>query len=133
VTCRPASVITPPITTPVRCPFRSTSATGQDLDAERLERLAHRGAVVDHQAEVPVLILRLRSLRGQRNELIAHVDERHGPAAPAQREFEQSSIERERLVDVADFQRNVVDADQARPTRGVLGHALTPFRTPPGR
>jgi hypothetical protein len=32
---------------------------------------------------------------------------------PAQREAEDFSVEGERLVDVADFERDVIDADQA--------------------
>ena len=90
------------------------AAAGQNLGAHLLERLTQRRAVVDHQAEVPVLVLRLGPARGQGDELIAHVDERHARAAPAQRELEQPPVERERLVDVADLERDVVDADQTR-------------------
>ena len=63
---------------------------------------------------MPVLVLRLRPAFGQGDELIAHVDERHAGAAPAQRELEQPPVERERLVDVADLERDVVDPDQTR-------------------
>ena len=34
--------------------------------------------------------------------------------ATAQRELEEGTVERERLVDVADLERDVVDADEAR-------------------
>ena len=102
-------------------------AAGQDLGARLLERLAQRRAVVDDEAEVAVLVLGLRAAGGERDELIAHVDERHARAAAAQRELEQPAVEGERLVDVADLERDVVDADQTR--LGGLGrsHGATRF------
>jgi hypothetical protein len=110
------------------------AAAREDRDPEPLERLAHGRAVVDHEAEVPVLVRRLRAALGQRDELVAHVDERHGVAAPAQGEFEQLPVERERRLDVADLERDMVDPDQARPgARTRCAHALTPPRTHPGR
>ncbi len=49
----------------------------------------------------------------QRDELVAHVDERHrGGAAPQRERPEQALPERERLVDRADLERDVVDPDE---------------------
>ena len=61
----------------------------------------------------------LAAALGQRQELVAHVDERHPPGAAAQREVEQAAVELERLLDVADLERDVVDADQAGHVRTV--------------
>jgi hypothetical protein len=54
----------------------------------------------------------------QREELVAGVDERHPPGAAAQLEAEQPPVELERGLYVADLERDVVEADQAR------GHRL---------
>ena len=59
-------------------------------------------------------VRRLRPTFHQRNELVADVDERGARHAPAQRELEDPSIEVERLVDVSDFERDVVDPDETR-------------------
>jgi hypothetical protein len=53
----------------------------------------------------------LRAPGRERDELVAHVDERHARAAAAQLEVEDRAVEVERLVDVADFQGDVVQAD----------------------
>jgi len=49
----------------------------------------------------------------QRQKLITQVDEGLAFAAPAQGEAENLAVESERLVDVADFKRDVIDADEA--------------------
>jgi hypothetical protein len=54
----------------------------------------------------------LRATLGKGDELIAHVDERHARHPPPQLELKQRAVEGERLVDVADFQRDVVEADR---------------------
>jgi hypothetical protein len=48
----------------------------------------------------------------QREELVADVDEGRTGRPAAQGEFEELPVEGERLVDVADFERDVVDPDQ---------------------
>src|SRR4029077_1059996 len=78
-----------------------------------LGKVAHLGAVVDDQAEMALAIRVRRFGLHQRQKLVAHVDEGLGLAAPAQREAEDFSVEGERLLDVADFERDVIDADQA--------------------
>ena len=50
----------------------------------------------------------------EREELVAHVEERHPGHPPAQLEAEQPPVELERGVEIADLERHVVDADQAR-------------------
>ena len=51
---------------------------------------------------------------GERDELVADVDERHAPGSAAQRELEDAAVELERLLDVPDLQRDVVDSDRLR-------------------
>ena len=49
---------------------------------------------------------------GDRQELVAHVDERHPAPAPAEREREEPAVEVERFLDAPDLDRDVVDPDQ---------------------
>jgi hypothetical protein len=69
--------------------------------------------VVDDQPEVPVSIGRLRPALSKSDELVAQVDERHASHASAQGELEEAAVELERLVDVADLESHVVDADES--------------------
>jgi hypothetical protein len=61
---------------------------------------------------VPRAIGWLRPTLHERDELVAHVDERRPRRATAEREREDPPVEGERLVDVVDFERDVVDADE---------------------
>ena len=64
---------------------------------------------------MPRLVGRLTSPCGERDELIAHVDEGHRGANPAaQLELEEASIPGQRLLDVTDLERDVVDPDEPR-------------------
>jgi hypothetical protein len=49
----------------------------------------------------------------QRQHLVAHADQRVVAAALANSELEQAAVELERLIDVADLQRDVINADDA--------------------
>src|SRR5580700_8861737 len=54
------------------------------------------------------------SAGGERDELVPHVDERHSRAcAAAKLELEEAPVPGERVVDVVDLERDVVDADEA--------------------
>jgi hypothetical protein len=64
----------------------------------------------------------------QRQKLVAQIDEGLALAAPAQGEAENLAVKRERLVDVADFQRDVIDADEAGQ---IGGHMSFPFSRRP--
>ena len=55
---------------------------------------------------------RLRAALGERDELVAHLEERHPGDAAAQLELEDRAVELERRVEVADLERDVVDAEQ---------------------
>jgi hypothetical protein len=61
-----------------------------------------------------VVIRPLRSPFHQRNELIAHIDKsRASPAAP-QFKRKDASVKGQRLVDVPNLQRDVIDAHHMR-------------------
>jgi heme exporter protein A len=89
------------------------------VDARLLARPAHRGAVVDHEAEVAVAprgrVVHLR----EREELVAHVEEGHPVRAAAQLALEDPAVELDRLVHVAHLERHVVDADHPGHTRSI--------------
>ena len=73
----------------------------------------HGVAVVDDEAEVARRVRPLRAALREREELVAHVDERHPRDPSAQLQLEQAPVEVERLVDRADLERDVVDPDGA--------------------
>jgi hypothetical protein len=67
---------------------------------------------------VPCRVGGLRPPSRERDELVAHVDERHPPtSASAQLEVEHAPVPRERLLDVVDLEGYVVDAEQTRHAR----------------
>src|SRR5262252_3743524 len=88
--------------------------TAQRLDARGRERAPHRVFVVDDQSEMTAAVGRLRAALLQREELVAQVDERRGLALAAQLELEQTAIKGQRLVDIADLQRDMVETHGAR-------------------
>ena len=85
----------------------------EDLEARALGVALHRLLVVDDEAEVAVVVGRLPASLADREELVAQVDERHPRHAPAQLEVEEPRVELQRLVEVADLERDVVDPDQS--------------------
>src|SRR5262249_4806060 len=88
--------------------------TGQRLDAGRRQRAAHRVLVVDHESEMTAAVGRLGAALLQREKLVAQIDERRGLALSAQLELEQTAVEGQRLLDVADLERDMVETDGAR-------------------
>src|SRR5262249_23265234 len=85
--------------------------TGQRLEPRRRERAAHRVLVVDHESEMAAAVGRLRAAFLQREELIAQIDERRGLTLAAQLELEQTAVEGQRLLDVADLERDMIETD----------------------
>jgi hypothetical protein len=71
-------------------------------------------------------VRRLRATPHQRDELITHLDERGAVGALLHVEVEELAVEGEGLVDVADLEGDVVDADQAR----ALAHGTTRWLSP---
>src|SRR5216684_5362767 len=84
------------------------------LDPRSLEGGARRLLVVDNEAEMPAVISGLFASRLQRDELVAKIDEGHRLALAAQLKVENAAIECQRFLDIANFQRYVVEADGAR-------------------
>ena len=91
-----------------------------DLDARSFERFARRFLVIDDQTEVTVPVRRLRSALRERDELVAHVDERHPRQTTAQLELEDPAVEVERVVDALDLERDMVDPDRTRHSASVV-------------
>ena len=61
-------------------------------------------------------------------ELIAQVDEGRGLAPAAKLEFEQATVKRQRLIDITDFESDMVETDGARFL--CMGHEVSPFTCP---
>src|SRR5712692_1974632 len=98
----------------------------QWLDARPRQRAADGVLVVDHQAEMTAVVGGLAAALLQREELIAQVDEGRAFALAAKLELEQAAVERQRLIDVADLERDMVEADGARfPWLGHRGLRIT--------
>jgi len=62
----------------------------------------------------PVILMPVLRLH-QGDELIAHVDEGLPLALAAQGKIEDPAIEGERLLDIPDLERDMIDADQLGP------------------
>ena len=85
-----------------------------NFNARLLERAPGSLFVIDDEAEVAMTVGRLCPPRRERDELVAHVDEGHAPATPAQLELEDAPVELERLHNVAHLEGDVVQADEPR-------------------
>src|SRR5438270_3660625 len=102
-------------------------ASGQRRDACLRQRLANRLLVVDDETEMAAVIGSLAAALLKRQELVAKVDESRILAPAAQLEIEQAAIEGQRLVDIANFEGDVIEPDCA----SLLGlrHELLPCAT----
>src|SRR6516165_11689825 len=85
--------------------------TGQGRDAGCDESRAQCLLVVHHQAEVTPVVGGLPAPPLQGDKLIPKIDKRGILALAAQLEVEQAAVERKRVLDIADFERDVVYAD----------------------
>jgi tryptophan synthase beta subunit len=63
---------------------------------------------------MPAVIGGLFASRLQRDELVAKIDEGHHLVLAAQLKVEDAAIKCQRFLDIADFQRYMVEADSAR-------------------
>jgi len=91
----------------------ATRARVDDLEALAFHRRAHRGDVVDDEAEVALVVGGLPATLHQCDELVAHVDEGRTGRAAAQLECEQSPVQLQRGVQIADLESHMVHADQS--------------------
>ena len=98
----------------------------QDLPTGRLYARTHARSIVDDQPEMAAAIRVLHRRFHQVDELVAELDKGIPRPFRPQREVEDFSVELKRLLDVADFEGDMIDADEAG-FRGVgltgLGHA----------
>jgi hypothetical protein len=85
-------------------------------------------SVVDDEPDVALGVGRLRTPFGQREELIAHVHERHSAAAAAQLDLEDAAEEVDCFVQVADLDRDVVDPEKPRHRTSVASAVRGPPR-----
>jgi hypothetical protein len=93
----------------------------QHLDVRRSQRGADRLFVIDHQPEMAPVIATLSAALLEGEELIAEIDESRPAALPAQFEVEQAAVEGQRLLDVANLERDVIQSD--RTCFLLLGHS----------
>src|SRR5687768_8801002 len=87
------------------------------FDSGGVEQSACRFEVVHDEPEVASAVRRLVPALGEGDELVAHVEERHARDAAAQLELEYAAIPLQRLLEVSDLERDVVDADEPRAIR----------------
>jgi hypothetical protein len=100
-------------------------AAAERRDAQLLQPRSHGFLVVDDQAEMALAVGRLRSARGERDELVAHVDERHAPSAASQLEIpEDRPPEFQHLIEVAHLERDVIHSDELRHDLSVVAGTL---------
>ena len=78
-------------------------------------RPSDRFHVVNDEAKVPRTVGRLRAAARQRDELITDINESHPPAsATTELEIEEPPVPVQRLIEIADLQRHMVDTDEPR-------------------
>jgi len=85
-------------------------AARRDVDAGPRERRADALFVIDDEPEVTPVVGTLPAPGAQREELVAEIDLRHRRPLSAQLEVQEAPVQLQRRVDVADLQREVVDA-----------------------
>ena len=73
----------------------------------------HGCAVVDDEPEVALAVGLPHGALGEREELVAQVDERHSAHPAAELQLEEAPVERQRLVERADLDGDVIDPDRA--------------------
>src|SRR5215469_11248 len=91
-------------------------------DTSGIERFAGRLLVIDDESDMTAIVGGLSSPLLQGDELVPQIDERHGVALAAQFECEETPVKRQRLFDVTDLQRYVVESNESRPC--VISHGI---------
>src|SRR6516162_759678 len=88
--------------------------SGQDINARFGQRPANRVLVIDYKPEMATVVWRLFAPFLKREELVAQINERHVPVPPAKLELEYPRVERQCFLDIAHFERNVIETHGAR-------------------
>ena len=86
-------------------------ASSQRLDPHLSQGPANRLPVVDHESNVTAVVSGLRATLLQGEELIAKIKKGGGFASATEFEVKQSAVKRQRLVDIADLERHVIQTD----------------------
>ncbi len=97
--------VTPRIEEIKKITFEQSGAGGAD-------EVTNTRAIIYNKTEVPVLVGMRRTCFHQRYELVTHINESLPFASPSQLEGEDLSVEGECLVNVTNFQGNVVQANK---------------------
>ena len=88
--------------------------SGQDINARFGQRPANRVLVIDYKPEMATVVWRLFAPFLKREELVAQINERHVPVPPAKLELKYPRVERQCFLDIAHFERNVIETHGAR-------------------
>src|SRR5205085_2544074 len=88
--------------------------TRQHVHARLRQGAADGLLVIDYESKVTAIVGGLGATLLERYELITQIDKGRGFAPAAKLEFEQAPVERQRLIDVADLESDMVKADGAR-------------------
>src|SRR5438309_373422 len=88
--------------------------SGEGLDARVAQCLASGLLVIDHKSKVTPIVGGLCTALLECEELVTQIDERHGIAFASKFEIEQAGIESQSRFDVADFESDVIEPDDAR-------------------
>src|SRR4029077_14926206 len=88
--------------------------SGEGLDARVTQCLASGLLVIDHKSKVTSIVDRLCTALLECKELVTQIDERHGIAFASTFEIEQAGIESRSRFDVAAFESDMIEPDDAR-------------------
>jgi hypothetical protein len=88
--------------------------SGQDINARFGQRPANGVLVIDHKPEMATVVWRLFAAFLKREELVTQINERHILVFPAKLELEYPRVERQCFLDIAHFERNVIETHGAR-------------------
>jgi protein-disulfide isomerase-like protein with CxxC motif len=85
--------------------------TGQHFHARLRQGMSHGLLVIDNEPKMTTVISGLGATLLEGQELIAQVDEGRGFASAAKLELEQATIKRQRVIDITDFESDMVETD----------------------
>src|SRR5207253_770740 len=86
---------------------------GQGLDACVCQCFACGLLAIDHKSKMAPIVGRLRTSLLEGKELVSQIDEGHRVAFASKLKVEQALVESQSCIDVADFESDMVETDQA--------------------
>ena len=96
----------------------------EQFDAHLLQPLDGERLVVHGDAEMPALVRPLAAAGHEVDELVAKIDEGRLLVLERDVQIEEAAVEVQRFLDVADLERDMVDADGLRPGSCGVCHAV---------